>query len=337
MDISYLKNQDILLEPGVLIHYFLTNFNYSFQRSGRSLLKEYLNNFNECTKWMLLSDYVFNNKDKKDVITFSLVPYIVSFDEMDKLIKKLSSTDIKKAKSIDPTFINFLADGPIFNISIKLDKNRKLCSNERNFYIKKIDMLILQHEIWIEDAKKEGEKEWFKETIKCLKNFKSVINRTGTNLRVIRDIEIVSTLAAYFMSEVTTLANVEDIGWFSDRDTLLDFKSKEIGCIIIFKMVTIYYNTLCESQQIDSIGRIGFGIPESDQENSNKPWYDTLIRIPDLIAGTFADYDYKKDTVTHNKFLPIINHLFISEKRNLFYEINFSKKCKVKRVSFLPK
>lgn len=330
MDFSNFGDMAEPKEIGVGVHDFLLHFNETFQKSGSTLLKAYLSEFGDVTKWVLVSDYAFYDKSKKhDIVTFSLIPYIASFDDMSAALGGLAPADIKKTRCVKPEFIELLASGPIFNISIKLDRERKLHSDERVYHKKKIEMLIGQFEYWIQST--PAGKSKFQKMIKILLNLDRIVSGAGANLKAIRDIEIVSLLTAYLMCEITRLTNVDRIGWFSDRDALLNFKAAKLGHFI-FELVDLYYYIFCTSEQVGSKGKLVIGMPEA----ANKVWYDALIRIPDLLAGTFADYDYENNISTHDKFIPVIEKLFVSEARNLFFRINFNGGLQAGRLTWDP-
>lgn len=330
MDFSKFGDMDTSHEIGVGVHEFLLHFNDTFQQSGKTLLEKYLREFAEITKWILVSDYAFYDKRKKhDIVTFSLIPYIASFEEMSTALGGLAPADIKKTRRVNPEFLKLLANGPIFSISIKLDRERKLYSDERVYHKKKNEMLIGQLRYWTNST--PAGKNKYRKMIKVLQNLDHIISGAGANLKAVRDIEIVSTLAAYLMCEVTRLTNVELIGWFSDRDALLNFKATKLGHFI-FELVDLYYYVFCATEQIESKGKLVIGMPET----TNKVWYDSLIRIPDLLAGTFADYDYEKNISTHDKFIPVIEQLFVAETRNLFFKINFDGGLRAGRLTWDP-
>ncbi|WP_312271587.1 hypothetical protein [Pseudomonas sp.] len=319
-------SSDLEGDYGIPLHYFLAHFNESFKQSGGTILDAYLKEFDYVTKWLLVSDYAFYDKNKKhDIVTFSLIPYIASFERMRDVLGGLAPADLKKIRKVKKEFIHFLASGPVFNINIKLDRDRKLHTDERLYHRRKIEMLIAQLEHWAKTTPAGIDN--YKRQIKMLRNLDLIVNSSGGNLKAIRDIEIVSSLAAYLMSEVTSRTNVEVIGWFSDRDALLNFKAAKLGNLI-FEMVDLYYYALCYNLNESSKADLIIGLPEE----KNSVWYDTLIRIPDLLAGTFADFDYENNVLSHDKFVSVVDGLFLAEKRNLFYNINFGDKLSAGRM-----
>lgn len=309
---------------GFGLHFFLDAFNETFYKSCRSDFERFFLQHKSIGKWLVFSDYALYDKNKKrDVITFSIIPYLYEFDVFSSLLKKLSSNDLKKSRKVNKEFIDYIKNGPVFNISISLDRKRRLHSDEKLYHETRFSMMIEMLEHWCITTP-EG-KENYIELIDKIKHLKDTVKSPGSNLKVIRDIEILSSLAAYIMFEITNVIDIELIGWFSDRDSLLSYKAGKFKSPIIFDFIHHLYFMFCENEneKIKSKGKLVMGIPESGSDG--KVWYDSFNRIPDLIAGTFADYDHKKQVCSHNKFVPIIDEIFTNSSKNLFFDVKFSK------------
>lgn len=323
MDFSKLNEFDGTEKAGFSVHLFLHSFNQAFYKSARKHFVDFLNEFKDINKWMVFSDYAMHDKKKKnDVITFTIVPYILEFHEYSTLLNWMAPNDLKKTRTVRPEFIEFLANGPIFNISIVLSRKRRLHNDEREYHIKSFEMMIAQLEIWCETTPEA--KGNYIELIKKISILKQEVVRPGANLKVIRDIEIISTLAAYFIFEITKLIDIDKISWLSDRDTLLTYKAAKIGSPIIFDLIHHLYYLFCMSENIESKDKLILAIPESDSDGN--VWFDSFNRIPDFISGALADYDYKQNTSTHEKFVQVIEKVFPSNKRNIFFSIEFTSK-----------
>ncbi|MFA0095647.1 hypothetical protein AB4406_11095 [Vibrio splendidus] len=332
MDFSVFKENKESAEFGFGVHYFLDSFNQTFYKSCRSDFEAFFVKHKEVKKWMVFSDYALYDKRKKqDVITFSIVPYVLGFDDFSNLLQALAPKDLKSSRNVKDRFIEFLKDGPVFNISIALDRKRRLHSDEKYYHQTKIEMMIKQLQKWCITTPEA--KDHYIEFIDKLNVLKSEVISPGANLKVIRDIEILSSLAAYLMFEISKLIDVERIGWFSDRDRMLDYKAAKFESPFIFDVVHHLYYLFCNSADIPSKGKLVLGVPESG--SNGKVWYDAFNRIPDLIAGTFADYDYKKNKCSHDKFIAVIENLFTSNQNNLFFTTKFSKgEYSVSRLQF---
>lgn len=335
MDFSKFNESDGSEKLGFSIHWFLDSFNQTFYKSCRKDFESFIDAHSNVKKWMIFSDYAMYDKSKKnDVITFSLIPYILEFEKYSSVLKKLAPNDLKSVRKVNSEFIDFLEDAPIFTISVVLDRKRKMHNDEVGYLSKRFEMMIAQLEKWCVTTP-EG-KEYYAELIKKISVLREEVRKKGANLKIFRDIDILSSLAAYLMFEITNLTKIETIGWFSDRDSLLSYKASKIKTPIIFDIVHHLYFLFCSSANIETKNKLVLGVPESDKDGN--VWYDSFNRVPDLFAGALADYDIKNNKCSHDKFIPVIERLFTLSQKNLFFNAKFSNKgYSVSRFDWSPK
>ncbi len=267
---------------------------------------------------MIFSDYVLNDKNKpNDVVTFSILPYMADFFELGKAIETVSFKDIKKLKRVNNQFIEFINRGEILNISVILSKDRKLDPiNEREMLKTRYEMAISQVKLWLLNS---ADNDYYKILLRNYELLLSEVCKPSANFRYIRDIEIVSSLAAYIVFQICNEIRVDVIGWFSDRDAMLSYKAAKFSKPVIFDMAhNLYHNLmfLIDNNYKDSFI---FGLPETE----GRVWYDAYNRIPDLIAATIADYDYENNKCSHEKFVPVIENLLTNKDKNIIYKISF--------------
>lgn len=303
-------------KSGIVMHNFLCHIDETFNASSHALFLDFFQNNKDISRWMIFSDYVLNDRNKpNDVITFSIFPYAASFTELGKLINKLSFKDIKNLKKVNPEFLSFISESEIMNISIIMDKNMKLDPfNEREALKTCYKTALNQVSYWI---KNEGEKENYMRLQKAYNTLLDEVSRPGGNLRNIRNIETVSNLIAYITFQVCKSTHVETIGWFSDRDSMLNHKIAKFSMPAIFDLANNLFHNLMSSNGNDYAENFVFGLPEK----TGSVWYDSFNRIPDLIAATLADYDYKNNFCSHNKFIPVIENILTNRKKCLIYKI----------------
>ncbi|MCE9832843.1 hypothetical protein [Vibrio diabolicus] len=322
MNFKRLFTQKDNVDHGFGIHSYLEVFNETFYKTSKVSFHQFLNDFKDVPKWLILSDYALYDKNKKrDVITFTIVPYIASLEVFENAINNLSPKDLKKSKKIDDKFIELLNKGPFYNISISLGKKRRLHQDEQFYFKTKFEMMIKQLMIWCETTPEA--KEHYEKLIVKLGILIQEVSKKGGNYKIIRDIEILSTFVAYFAFEITKEINIEKICWFSDRDTLLNYKKSKFESPIIFDFISHLFFLFCNSENIESTDKLLVAIPEDKNGNV---WYDTLNRVPDLIAGTFSDFDSQNLRASHSKFIPIVEKLFINENRNIFFNLELAPK-----------
>lgn len=313
---------------GFSIHESIVHFNNSFMQSGSKLLGDFIQEHAPTRKWILSSDYAFYDTKKfSDAVTFSLFPHWAPFEEMSSHIDSMAPSDIKNVGSVNDSFISFLREGPVFSVTLILDRERRMFSDEKLYHLARIDSQVGMLEHWCQSTPKG--KDRYQNTIKQLKKVKELVGSKSLNLRLFRDIEIVGSLAAYLLAEISVKANPEKIAWLSDRDSMLNFKSKVIGDYM-FDQVSYLYHTLCSNSEVDPSGRLLFVKPEA----SGELVYDSFIRVPDYIAGTMADYDFEEKESSHVKFERVRDGVFSEERRNISYRLFFHPDMKAHRLTW---
>lgn len=139
-------------------------FHSTFLKTSLTDFRRYLAVFKELkvSKWLIFSDYCFDDPNKLyDALTFTIVPYVNDFNELQQYIKNLAPKDLKKTKEVKPEFCEFIKSGYTFNITVILNKNNKkfLPLNADNA-IKEIETLQNIFESWI--INKPINKEYYK-------------------------------------------------------------------------------------------------------------------------------------------------------------------------------
>lgn len=283
-------------------------------------------------KWIIVSDYVFDKNKPQDVITFSIMPHVKDFNELKNKINTLQKKDIKHSDSINPEFIKFFQEFPIFNISISINKKFKLFTDEKLFSNQQISGYIKQIDHWIENEK--NIEKYIKQKDLLIKLL-GKLNKKEPSFKEIRRIFFIGAITTYLMYLITSfIPKLEVIGWFSDRDTIIYYKEKELGGYLIFQYIQDLYHVFCESTNLRQ-SNIAFGLPEEQGEM----WFDELVRLPDFIAGTLADYNKEENEFSHDKFIPLFERVFTNENKNLIFNVfignnNNSFEMRVTRATF---
>ncbi|MBD3638145.1 MAG: hypothetical protein HUJ25_12405 [Crocinitomicaceae bacterium] len=289
-------------------------FKRTFELSALPDMRQhYFSATKKVEKWMCYSDYAIGNSDKpNDVITFTLVPYVDDFVDLAKYIQSLAKKDIKKTRTVNEDFTTFLKTYPLLNVSFVLTNNKYLFFDSRDnlkqFLENNFKMLTEQCDHWKKTT--PGNAAYY-ETIK--KKYKCVLElvKKGKKLDIIANMVLTTLLGAYVSSIVVEEARVKKLGWFSDRDAI---------------------NDVCDNVSIDLFYRYLWGIVEYGGEFLASPasskannFYEEFARLPDYIAGTIADYDFRKDHVSKDKFTTVLRE-YISENthNNFIFRLDFN-------------
>ena len=305
-------------DAGFVFHNFLVAFDSTFNQSNHIKIKRFFEKNKNIPKWMIFSDYVLHDKNKpNDVITFSIFPYTEDFFKLGKKIDLLSFKDTKKLKRINNEFIKFIKHSEILNLSILLTKERKLDPfNEREMLKTRYKMAMKQVQTWI---KKQGENKYFKQLLSNLLLILNELDKPGSNLKAIRDIEIVSSLTAYIAFKISQEIKIDTIGWFSDRDAMLSYKIAKLSKPIIYDLAFNTYHNFMSNLNEEYTEKLVFGLPERE----GRVWYDSYNRVPDVIAATLADYNYEQNICSHDKYIPIVENILASNEKSIIYKITF--------------
>jgi hypothetical protein len=134
-----------------------------------------------------------------------------------------------------------------------------------------------------------------------LNSLATYVQRNNANLKLVRQMVIASALAAGVSAHIADISNPSQLLWVSDRDKLVELR----GGIAFDICQLLYLNQL--------------GSDSATQGRSYKTIFrgvahdialDPMVRIPDFMVGTAADYDFKERKFSHNKFAPVAERLF---------------------------
>lgn len=262
--------------------------------------KNYLKNLSGHTKWLICSDYCIDDKNKaNDVATFTVLPYYDYLDKIQKEIFDNAPTDIKKTRTIKDTFIKYHRSGLIFHFSFIFGKksNHILKILSKNDIITGLEQTISMLERW--KINTPSNRDYFDLTINKLNLLKGEANRKSFNLKLMKNIMVISMITAYIAYLLCKVTNIEIIGWFSDRDKMIDAYNG-----ISTDLFHMNHHGLCERDNIDSRNvKLLMAKPSTEDK---KLWYDELNKLPDFISGTLADWDISKNDVSKYKFISML-------------------------------
>lgn len=291
-------------------------FQETFEKSAAQSLTRFLEAV-PARKWMAFSDYAFYDKNKQaDVFVLSLVPHIIGFKELSAHLQRLSFKDIKHLRKVNPKFIEYLRHAPIFNIAVLMQKDRRLVQvDEKGELLDFFSKMAALFEMWRESTP-EGAP-YYSLCLKDLKHLREQVHLGRASLRLVRDSILVASITGYVLFRIAQLTQAETIGWFSDRDSLLSYGSGKLHQPLIFQLLSTYYHLLCEKAGVPPGDNPVLGNPE----NVGPVFYDSFLRVPDLIAATMADLSFPDLSFSHAKFDPVLVDLLTSNENCIFFEL----------------
>lgn len=278
---------------GTLDKTFLTN------------LRSYLGGHEGVTDFVLISDYCVDDKDKpNDVIAFTIAPCHAAFPpsmaELDRLIPK----DIKKTTEVTEGISKVLNDARFFHVAFMLDDISGFLHSahvdRKAVLLQNMQLIIGMLQKW-HDNQPEGRQK-FEEQIKRFKKATKELERRTANVKLFCRMALTSILAAVLAFYLSKETICKSVLWFADRDKIHDAFAK-----ISIDLFEINHWGLClQELPEERIPRIGLAL---DAVAQRKLWFDTLIRLPDFIAGTVASWNLETNLTSREKHARVLEQV----------------------------
>lgn len=278
------------------------------------------------SKWTCYSDYCFGDIHKpNDVISFVLIPFesVEAYQETEEFIKTKQSKDLKEVKTVNSDFLAYLKSNEIISFAYILDDFAKWLGQSKDEQREGIKECLLtykqQFDLWSVPEQDESMKTYYKELSTQIESICSnTINDKEINTYI--ELLLVAIIGAVSMSEIAKrLDNIEILGWFSDRDAIID---KEQGFVC-----KIFHATL-----FCLLRDYGYQFATYNLNSSNKPFFDNLNRISDIITGTLADYDIHNNSITNKKFGKVLREYFADNPFSFIHRLSFGENTKISDI-----
>lgn len=278
----------------------------TFNKSAKDDLINFLNTFEYCKKFLLISDYCINDKTKRnDLYSFVLVPGSeirnISNTIKNKLptdykhITKISDENAAALKELPYLAINIIIPHKFQNILKVSNYNQKTKNEFANIIQSTLKML----DLWIINTPK-GKEQYNKYIIKYRKLLQES-KKNNFNINLYLRSFFTSTIAGYIIHEVEKYSNSITLGWGTDRDAMLSSND-----CILYDNFLIQYNGFSkndEDWEDNENCDISILLPTEKADN----WYDEYIRLPDFCAGSLStmflneDYEVENIELTENQ------------------------------------
>lgn len=282
-------------------------FKTTYDQSTKSEFEKYLDRHKYCEKWLIATDYCFNDKHKSNS-SFSVVvaPYILDFDGYKRIVNSVISKDIKNVRSINDNVgklyksglfysFGFLVDFSDYKHLFKLEDGTKRLVTSHH-----IDLIIEMIEAWIAN---EGNRSSYLEQLKVFKRLKEKAKAKNFNHKLFEAQSLVTFFVGIICTHIIDYADAKTIGWFSDRGKIFSN-----GKDFIAYMLNNNISAFMQHDGIEKKYQLVVGEPNGQGVN----WYDSLIRLPDYIAGSLADIRFvNPPQATHEKHGQMIENVLI--------------------------
>lgn len=266
-------------------------------------------------KWLLFSDYCLDDKNKaNDVMTFVLMPFESEekFLEMQKQIKTLQPSDIKKTDTVNKDFLLYLKNESVLTFSFVFNDRKYFFGESQSQRVQNIKdtLQIIRdcYEGWKITTDNNEIQEYYDDAIKKFNRELTQLNGKNPNIKLLNDILITAFLGAYVSVKVLEKLPIEIFGWFSDRDKVISGKDN-----IIVPIFNFYQHNMLSGHQ--------FQFCTFTPNDRVKPFYDDFNRIADVVVGTIADYNIEEDYITADKFNTVLVDFLADNKQALTFRI----------------
>lgn len=270
-------------------------------RSAGDDLRRFLLKFDDLAshKWILVSDYTIHDDNKKvDVMVFSLLPYLIDFEQFASLVRQLAPYDLKQTEKINATFEDFLRVLPGLHFAIIMPKGFSWANPKTETY-KTVKLFVSGYRDMLaewERSTPEAAAKYLpirKEMEKTLKNLdrpnKAWCSNGGRHVRKIYDIITLASIAFVLLQRIIEIVPCSQICWMADRDGTMEWPKCSLD------KGELFFNFVCDYLHIDFSNRgAKFDLTKLlivKPSPQGRNWYDEYIRIPDYIAGVISRID----------------------------------------------
>lgn len=267
---------------------FMQPFRDTFQKSAIKDLKKFAKQFSGVSKWLLISDYVFDGRAAiNDVATFVLFPYIYELEEFMAEIGRAQSLDIKHTHTVSNRLLRLLKRTNFLPIICNIDKGLSLVPGKQDgsAITDILNSWRVACGFFAVEADELTSASQYTDAAGLLQTVQNEISAyPTTKISLLRQFVVVVNIASYLSAILHDNASATDVCWFTDRDPMLGHvcgNDYQRFAPEIFYVCTRAFleNATCFSP--------AYVIPQA----SGKMWYDSLVRIADYFAGTFSRLD----------------------------------------------
>ncbi len=301
--------------PDSYLEFFYKEMDRAYSSCDLIKLKNFIQKFKEVQSWMIASDYCIGDKHKKnDTIAISIIPYLIELTDMKRQINSIAANDIKGTKKISDEFLEYIGSGNSYHACVITLDHSALGKTKED-----VDRIVDDYVSQLRECCKLNDQnaEVYNQTISKLLQLRQRNQNKSFRRVMFQNMMFVTSMISFYCYFIHKNASVQKICWFSDRDALID-----MGRGLAFDIVNLTTHQLCLSNGLDNTKlQLLFGSPERE----GKTWFEEVVRIPDYIAGTFADWDIEKNECK-DKYIPIIEKLVAGNDNFILSKIGLQEK-----------
>lgn len=296
------------------VHVLLDEF--FAEEKNSNVIAEYQRKNSTCSKWVMFSDYCYDDKSKaNDVMTFVLMPFEseAKYTEMQQKIHDMQPSDIKKTNTVNEAFLSYLKDKNVLIFSFMLDDRKHFLASSHSQCLERVKGILQTictcYEEWKRTAANEDILKHCDKVVNTIKQQLATLSSKNPNIKLLNDILITAFLGAYVSVKVLEKLSIEIFGWFSDRDKVISGKDN-----IIVPIFNFYQHNMLGGKQ--------FQFCTFTPDDKVEPFFDDFNRIADVVTGAIADYNLEEDYITADKFNTVLIHLLADNEQVFIFRIH---------------
>lgn len=287
-------------------------------QSGRSIgedLKRWFAPYDAGAAYYVVSDYCLGDAGKKhDVYAFEIVLHHDSVGAIEEYIRTVAPRDLKASRKASHGLGQYLVCPVTFSVSFAVAKETRALrgyatAEAITAFIPEARSVVGE---WIEHNPEHAE--YFERLDHRLQQLADEMGRKRRNEKLVRQIFLVGTFAAYVLELLDAAKAPSEVLWISDRDAMFD---RHDG--LAFDLGFFFWLLIRSARAATSppMPRLKFASPGMDGETE----YAELIRLPDYLAGTLADVSLPEIEFSHDKFPALFAQLFIEASNNAVVQV----------------
>ncbi len=234
-------------------------------------------------RWLLFSDYVLNAPGRyHDVYAFTLVPGGQYWNAISAEFARVDCPDFKKVRRVDPAMLRLMQDPRLFTVCFVV-KPPGIVTRDLSTIRQIIDRSVLK----MEQDQPTGANRL---RLWKMKKLQQEAKAKRFNVRLMNYILLASTFAGQLSYLLASHRRATRIGWFSDRDALIDAYDTLAH--------DLYATTVAASCYHGCSGWTGPALGSNPSPAGNAtPWSDPFTRVPDHFAGAISGWDLGKNMI----------------------------------------
>lgn len=235
------------------------------------------------TRWMMFSDYVLKQPNRpNDVFAFTLLPGGSHLASLNAQFAATATHDFKDIRKVSESMLRLLSDNRLFTFCFIVRPSRVITRNVTTLR-GMLDQTISMMEKW-------NDADTHRELVDSFKAMRRKAASQSFNVRLIDNIILATTFAAFLTYLICKQARAKLIGWFSDRDSITTAHDR-IANYFYGVSVSSFCQWLMEGWKGPELGLNG---PVND---GNPLWCDAHLRAPDYFAGAISAWNIEQNTL----------------------------------------